>query len=67
VKKSIKNIFAKYGSSVVQLKFKKKSKRSIAEICNYKENTNRCCKKWEKFSIKQNCTFVYCPECGKEY
>ena len=33
MKKAAKEIFKRYGSSAVQLKLKKVSKRSIAEIC----------------------------------
>lgn len=32
-----------------------------------KPEKKRCCEKWNKFSTKHNCTFVYCPECGKCY
>jgi hypothetical protein len=40
MKKSIKKIFKRYGSSVIELKFKKISKRSISEICGLK-NTEK--------------------------
>jgi hypothetical protein len=26
-----------------------------------------CCNKWYEFSCWHNCTFIYCPECGREY
>ncbi len=51
MKKSIEKIFNNYGSSVVQLKFKKPSKRSIAEICGLDQKTLE--KKLKKYNKRK--------------
>lgn len=27
----------------------------------------KCCNKWDQFAIDSDVTFVYCPECGRNY